>query len=103
MSVFTALVDALVSIGVKTTITSGMDIVSAEYNNLNLSDKTWDQYGISLACQFEPFNTPAPTVKAVYNYWSEIRYAITVTDFMGDVSNIYRITEVSKDYTITTA
>ena len=103
LSVFTALVDALGPQGVQTTLVKGADVVSAEYNNLNLSDKSWDQHGVSLACQLVPINTPSPTVKAVYNYWSEIRYSITVTDFMGDVSHIYRTAEITKDYTITTA
>lgn len=102
LSVFTALVDALVSTGVKATLVKGADAVSAEYNNLNLADKTWDQYGVSLACQLQPFSAPSPTVKAVYNYWSEIRYSVAVTDNMGDVSHVYRTVEVSKDYTITT-
>lgn len=103
LAVFASLVDALVTVGVQAEFVKMADVASVEYSNLNLSDKTWDQYGVSLACQLQPINTPSPTVKAVYNYWSEIRYSISVTDYMGDVSHVYRTVEVSKDYTITTA
>lgn len=102
VGVFNALVNAL-SISAKAKLVRGADLVSAEYSNLNMSNKNWDSYGISVACQLVPNNTPSPTVKAVYNYWSEIRYSVTVTDFMGDVSHVYRTVETSKDYTITTA
>ena len=104
LSAFLALVKLIKPIvGTKASFTKGADIVSAEYANINLSDKSWDQHGVSLACQLLPINTSSSTMKAAYNYWSEIRYSITVTDFTGDVSHVYRTAEVSKDYTITTA
>ena len=104
LSAFLALVKLIKPIvGTKASFTKGADIVSAEYANINLSDKSWDQHGVSLACQLLPINTSLSTMKAAYNYWSEIRYSITVTDFTGDVSHVYRTAEVSKDYTITTA
>lgn len=102
VGVFNALVNAL-SLSAKATLTLSADRVSAEYSNLRMANKNWDSYGVSLACQLVPLNSPSPTVKAAYNYWSEIRYYVSVTDFMGDVSHVYRTVETSKDYTITTA
>ena len=102
IGVFTALVDAL-SPFAKADVKIGADLASAEYTNLNMANKSWDNYEVSLACQLATYNTPSPTVKADYNYWSEIRYSVSVTDFMGDVSHVYRTVETSKDYTITTA
>lgn len=102
LGVFTSLVGMLPTTSTTRLLKTGSDMLSAEYSNLNMTDQSWDDYGIAVAFQLAVHNAPSPTVNAVYNYWSEIRYSVTITDNMGDVSHVYLPVETSKDYTITT-
>lgn len=103
IATFLAIVRALIPDGAKTEIHQYADMITAEYSGLDLKDKTWDEYGLSIACQLIKSEESSPTVTVDYHFWSEIRYDVVVTDFMGDVSHVYRTAEVDKDYPFTTS
>ena len=100
-----AIIAALAEMLVKTIeidVQQGVDRVTAEYRNLQMADKRWDEYGVSIAFELRKRN-PGSIAKASYNYYCELRYHVAVTDFMGDVSQVYRTVDVSADQAVTLA
>lgn len=97
LNIIAAMIDVFVAT-IEIDFEMGADRITANYMNLRMADKRWDEYGVSIAFEVDRYST-APA-DASYNYYCELRYHVVVTDFMGDVSQVYRTADVSTDVSI---